>query len=117
MTNIKFKRINREEDMMKLFLAYAERLGLYDSRFSEKDQCGGYRTFKDLCFNDDTFSRIYDTADPRFSGLHVSLVRAALDLALQFKTRFNKIKNETNNNNRKSGDLLLTSGNTGSMVQ
>lgn len=71
---IKFSPIRPE--VIETIQYFAKELDLYDPRFDEKSQCGGYRVFKDLCLMPEFPENIkpddYNfVGDNRFSGLHV----------------------------------------------
>lgn len=87
---IKFKI---KPEVMELFYILAEYLQLYDKRFPENDQCGGFIGFKNLCFNTKNLPKNitqYESNEdlPGFyyiKTLHPLIRQSALNLAKAFQ--------------------------------
>lgn len=67
-------QIKIKPEILKLIQEKAQGLGLFDSRFSEEEQCGGYFAFKQLCLQkeatpSDKFIKYDGSWDKMYDGL------------------------------------------------
>ena len=89
-----------KEEVSDLIDYWATKLDLYDNRFPDEEQCGGYHAFRRMCLREqglpkgpfkDRNGAIW-VEDPDLNHLHVLIREAAVDSARYVRKKLKKSK-------------------------